>query len=146
MVESLLLLAYPSSQDQVLTSFRWASSYAPPARYTGDAKLTQISSVVNATHYSVIFRCQNCLQWSQGGTTGAAQTSQGTLVLGWCHDTNTPSNTACADTVSVRQHGAQGIFGATLNSAAVNPSYTAWTAKATSTVTGSCGGQRQQRR
>lgn len=54
MTNSLLLMAYPY-QDQVLTSFRYATGYDNPEVYTGDAKLTQISSMVNSTHYSVIF-------------------------------------------------------------------------------------------
>ena len=56
MVNNLLLIAYPQ-KSQVLTSFRWATEYGPPVLYTGNAKLTQVSSVVNSTHYSVIFRC-----------------------------------------------------------------------------------------
>lgn len=139
MVNNLLLVAYPQ-QGQVLTSFRWATEYGPPALYTGDAKLTQISSIVNTTHYSVIFRCQNCLKWRQGGEEGAAPTSAGFLVLGWCHATTNPTNGACANNAAVRRHTTEGIFGAVFNSAAANPSYSAWAAKATSTVSGNCVG------
>lgn len=138
MNENLLVVAYPSA-GQVLTSFRWATDYTFPTVYTGNAKLTQISSATNATHYSVIFRCQNCLAWSQGGSQGAAPTSEGYLVLGWAHATASPSNAACPSAFRVGQHESQGIFAGQLNAAAVNPSYTAWAAKATATVAGSCG-------
>jgi cellobiose dehydrogenase (acceptor) len=139
MTNSLLLMAYPY-KNQVLTSFRYATGYDNPELYTGDAKLTQVSSKVNSTHYSVIFRCQNCLSWNQGGATGSAQTSNGNLVLGWCNAFPSPGNPSCPNDISIVQHdNGQSIFGAVLDSNAANPSYSAWAAKATATVTGSCG-------
>ncbi|KAI0398524.1 carbohydrate-binding module family 1 protein [Xylariaceae sp. FL0594] len=139
MTNSLLLMAYPY-QNQVLTSFRYATGYDLPDVYTGNAKLTQISSKVTTTSYSVIFRCQNCLSWNQGGATGAASTSNGGLVLGWCNAFPSPGKPSCPDTLTMSQHdNGQGIFLASFDSAAANPSYSAWAAKATKTVTGSCG-------
>ncbi|KAI0409006.1 fungal cellulose binding domain-containing protein [Xylaria palmicola] len=140
MTNSLLLMAYPY-EDQVLTSFRYATGYDLPDVYTGDAKLTQISSTVNSTHYSVIFRCQNCLSWDHEGATGSVSTSGGLLVLGWCNAFPSPGNPSCPDETTLLQHdNNQGIFGAALDSNAANPSYSQWAAKATATVTGSCGG------
>ncbi|KAK0644235.1 hypothetical protein B0T16DRAFT_460312 [Cercophora newfieldiana] len=139
MVGSLLLLAYPSN-GKVLTSFRWATDYAPPGVYTGAAKLTQVSSVVNSTHYSVIFRCRDCLAWDQDGEAGSAPTSVGFMVLGWAHSANAPSNAGCADTAGVRIHSSQGLFGAVYGDDIASPLYSSWAAKATNTVTGSCAG------
>lgn len=139
MVNNLLLVAYPD-QGKVLTSFRWATEYRPPVVYTGNAALTQISSTVNSTHYSLIFRCRNCLQWSQGENSGAAATSDGYLVLGWCHAQSSPNNGACPSSLSVRQHETQNILAVRFNSAVANRSYTSWVSKATATVTGRCGG------
>ncbi|KAI1369675.1 fungal cellulose binding domain-containing protein [Xylaria arbuscula] len=140
MTNSLLIMAYPYN-DEVLTSFRFATGYDLPDVYTGDATLTQISSSINATHYSVIFRCQGCLSWDHDGATGSVSTSSGSLVLGWCNAFPAPDDPECADTVGIVQHdNGQSIFGAVLDSNAANPSYTEWAALATSTVTGSCGG------
>ncbi|KAK3321309.1 hypothetical protein B0T19DRAFT_445081 [Cercophora scortea] len=138
MNSNLLLVAYPQ-QNTILTSFRWATDYHLPAAYTGAAKLTQISSTINATHYSLLFRCQNCLKWSQGAESGSAPTSEGYLVLGWCHATSSPVSGTCPASLVVRQHNDQGIFPARFNSGAVNAAYASWAAKATNTVTGSCG-------
>ncbi|KAI0206366.1 fungal cellulose binding domain-containing protein [Astrocystis sublimbata] len=139
MTNSLLLMAYPH-EDQVLTSFRYATGYVLPDIYTGDAKLTQISSTVNSTHYSVIFRCENCLEWDHDGSTGSAPTSNGTLLLGWCNAFPAPGGAECPDTVTLEQHdNGQSIFSASLDSDAANPSYTQWASMATATVTGSCG-------
>ncbi|KAI0427264.1 fungal cellulose binding domain-containing protein [Xylaria sp. FL1042] len=139
MTNSLLIMAYPY-QDEILTSFRYATGYDLPDVYTGDAKLTQISSTINSTHYSLIFRCQNCLSWDQDGATGSASTSAGFLVLGWCNAFPSPDNPSCPDQVGIVQHdNGQSIFGAVLDSNAANPSYTQWASKATATVTGSCG-------
>ncbi|KAK3314079.1 hypothetical protein B0H66DRAFT_461522, partial [Apodospora peruviana] len=137
MNDNLLLMVYPQ-QGNVLTSFRWATNYSPPKLYTGDAKLTQVRSTINSTHFSLIYRCQNCLKWQQGTETGAAATSDGYLVLGWCHATAAPTAGACPNTASVRQHSDQGIFAARFNDAAANPSYATWAGRAKTTVSGTC--------
>ncbi|SPO02592.1 uncharacterized protein DNG_05265 [Cephalotrichum gorgonifer] len=137
MVNNLLLLAYPS-EGEVLTSLRWAPEYGPPELYTGDAELTQVSSAVNATNYSVIFRCVNCLQWTQGETTGGAATSSGAVMLGWAHAGSSPTNGACADEGVVARHETQGMFRGTLNDQAASADYEAWAALATSPVPGTC--------
>ncbi|RYP53579.1 hypothetical protein DL768_001443 [Monosporascus sp. mg162] len=99
-----------------------------------------ISSNINQTHYSVIFRCQNCLSWSQSGASGSASTSSGALVLGWANAFPAPAEPECASEASFSQHNnGEGIFGAQLDSNAANPSYSEWAELATATVTGSCG-------
>lgn len=137
MTNSLLLMAWPN-EDDILTSFRFAPGYDMPDVYTGDAELTQISSNINATHYTLIFRCKNCLTWKQGAQTGGATTSAGLLVLGWAQAFVAPGNPTCPEGVTLDQHeNGQGIFGAPLANAP-NPSYTDWVTKATATVTGTC--------
>ena len=138
MTNNLLLLAYPY-EDEVYTAFQWATGYALPSPYTGDAKVTQISSSVSSSSFELIFRCQNCLSWNQGGSTGGASTSNGLLVLGWAKALAAPMNAQCPAQVRTAQHESQGIWGAALNSDAANPSYSKWAALATKTVTG-CGG------
>ncbi|KAI5861982.1 carbohydrate-binding module family 1 protein [Durotheca rogersii] len=139
MTNSLLLMAWPY-EDEVLTSFRFASGYTSPDLYTGNATLTQISSTINETHYSVIFRCQNCLAWDHGGASGAASTSGGSLVLGWAAALRAPTNADCpADSVVAFHNNGESIWGATLNQQAANPSYSRWAEQATATVTGNCG-------
>ncbi|KAK8091318.1 Cellobiose dehydrogenase [Apiospora phragmitis] len=116
MTNSLLLMAWPYETE-----------------YTGDAKLTQISSTTGSDGFSVIFRCQNCLSWNQGGSTGSASTSAGVMVLGWASAVSNPTSPECPAKVVMKQHEAQGIFGAQLDSSAANPSYTEWAALATKT-------------
>lgn len=140
MTNSLLIAAWPSG-DNIYTSLRYASGYAMPDLYTGDAKITQISSTINATHSTLIFRCQNCLKWDQNGSSGGAATTQGVLVLGWVQALPSPGNPTCPDQITLEQHdNGMGIWGAVLDSNAANPSYTAWAAKATKTVEAVCSG------
>lgn len=140
MTNSLLIAAWPN-EDTVYTSLRYATGYAMPDVYTGDAEITQISSTINATHFTLIFRCQNCLKWNQGGQTGGASTTNGALVLGWVQAFPSPGNPTCPEQITLEQHdNGMGIWGAVLDANAANPSYTAWAAKATKTVTGDCGG------
>ncbi|KAL7627298.1 hypothetical protein AAE478_001487 [Parahypoxylon ruwenzoriense] len=140
MTNSLLLMAWPY-EDQILTSFRFASGYTTPDIYTGDAKLTQISSAISETHYTLIFRCQNCFAWDHGGASGSASTSAGSLVLGWASSLRALSNAACPADITMDFHNnGQSIWGATLDQNAANPSYIEWASQATATVTGSCEG------
>ncbi|QKX62083.1 uncharacterized protein TRUGW13939_09239, partial [Talaromyces rugulosus] len=139
MVNNLLLMAYPYN-GTILTSFRFAGGYVMPDLYTGNATLTQISSTITDTDYTLIFRCQNCFSWNQTGTTGAVSTSKGNLVLAWAQAIASPTNPSCPNNVSLVQHDAQDIWVATLDSNAANSSYDDWAALATKTVTGDCGG------
>ncbi|KAK3322580.1 cellobiose dehydrogenase-like protein [Apodospora peruviana] len=140
MTNSLLLTAWPN-KDTVYTSFRYATGYSMPDVYSGDAKLTQISSKINATHFSLTFRCQNCLQWNQGGQTGGQSTSAGFMVLGWVQAFPSPGNPTCPAQITLEQHdNGMGIWGAVLDSNAANPAYTTWAAQATKTVAGDCAG------
>ncbi|GAB1320084.1 hypothetical protein MFIFM68171_10294 [Madurella fahalii] len=140
MTNSLLIAAWPH-EDTVYTSLRYAAGYTMPDLYTGDAEITQISSTINSTHFTLIFRCQNCLQWNQGGQQGGASTTGGVMVLGWVQAFPSPGNPTCPDQITMEQHdNGMGIWGAALDENAANPSYTAWAAQATRTVTGDCGG------
>lgn len=140
MTNKLLLMAWPND-GKILTSFRYSSGYSMPDVYTGNAKLTQISSTITDSHYTLIFRCQNCLAWSMNGSSGKASTSNSLLVLGWSQAFPAPGNPSCPEQITLLQHdNGQGIWGGQLNKDVANPSYTAWAALATKTVTGSCGG------
>lgn len=149
MVSNLLVLAYPSpsNPDEILTSLRWASDYGPPIEpYNGDAKLAQISSTLNATHYQVSFRCEKCLgEWRHGEEQqgGSFPSSGGFLLFGWCHASSAPFGEAeCADKAEMSQHDSQGLFGATVTSFTLASSaeeYALWAGKATGgAVDGEC--------
>ncbi|GMF75721.1 unnamed protein product [Aspergillus oryzae] len=139
MNNNLLFLAYPY-EDTVLTSLRFGSGYSMPGVYTGNANVTQISSSINATHFTLLFRCENCLTWDQNGQTGNATTSKGRLVLGWAQSTESPSNPSCPDNISLVQHDNQGIISATLDENAASASYEDWVKLANKTVPGDCSG------
>lgn len=140
MTSRLLLTAWPSGTD-VLTSFRWANGYVQPDLYKGNAKLTQISSTINSTHFKLLYRCENCLAWNQDGVAGSVSTSSGGIVFGWASALTPPTSASCPTQALFVQHdNGQSIWGAQLDSNAANPSYTTWAALATKTVTGNCGG------
>ena len=138
MTNNLLLMAYPNGND-VLTGFFWATDYGQmPVPYTGNAKLTQISSSTNTTHYRVVFRCEGCLSYGQGGVTGAVKTSGGGGVFGWAWSSATPTNPDCPHDVLLLQHNTQSVFGTSFTSA--QASYATWAKLATHVVPGNCGG------
>src|SRR5690349_15483086 len=103
MTNSLLITAWPHEND-VYTTLRYASGYSMPDLYKGNAKITQVSSTINSTHFTLIFRCQNCLQWDQDGSAGGVATSGGFAVLGWVQALPAPGNPTCPDQVTLEQH------------------------------------------
>lgn len=140
MTNSLLIAAWPH-ENEVYTSLRYATGYAMPDVYAGNAEITQIRSSINSTHFTLVFRCKNCLQWDHNGQTGGVSTSGGFMVLGWVQAFPSPGNPTCPAEITLEQHdNGMGIWGAVLDGNAANPSYSAWAAKATKTVTGSCSG------
>ncbi|KAK0701518.1 hypothetical protein B0T21DRAFT_300280 [Apiosordaria backusii] len=139
MTQALLLVAW-ASEGTVHTSFRYATGYTLPDVYTGDAKLTQVSSNVTDTHFELIYRCQNCFSWNQDGTTGSVETTQGFLVLGHAAGSSGLENPACPDRATFGFHDAGfGQWGAPLEGA-TSESYAEWAELATTTPEIDCEG------
>ncbi len=138
MTSALLLVAWPY-KDQVLYSFRYASAWIMPALYTGKPKITQIYSYVNDSQYEMVYRCENCFSWtSPSGVTTNVSTTTGQLVLGRAQAAASPEGASCPDKIKFGFHDAgYGQYGANLNGVA-NPSYSAWAALATHTVSTAC--------
>lgn len=104
MVKGLLLVAWPY-EDQVLTSFRMATDYFMPDVYSGNSTLTQIASSVNETRYELVYRCQNCLAWTDAdGGSQSVQTSEGTVGLGYAQGADGPENAGCPDEIVLEYH------------------------------------------
>jgi cellobiose dehydrogenase (acceptor) len=139
MTQALLLVAY-ASEGTVYTSFRYATGYTLPPLYTGDAKLTQISSSVSDTGFEVLFRCENCFAWNQDGATGNVSTSAGNLVLGRAAAKTGLEGPTCPDTATFGFHDdGFGQWGAVLEGAP-SESYEEWAALATTTPETTCDG------
>ncbi|KAL2198241.1 cellobiose dehydrogenase [Corynascus similis CBS 632.67] len=139
MTQALLLVAW-ASEDTVYTSFRYATGYTLPGLYTGDAKLTQISSSVSEDSFEVLFRCENCFAWDQDGTTGSVSTSQGNLIFGRAAATDGLTGPTCPDTAEFGFHdNGFGQWGAALEGA-TSESYEEWAALATITPPNTCDG------
>ncbi|KAI9371138.1 hypothetical protein BJX61DRAFT_548470 [Aspergillus egyptiacus] len=140
MVNNLLLMAYPHTpSDSVLTSLRFASGYDMPDVYAGNATVTQISSSISETAFTLLFRCQGCLAWDHEGVIGQASTSSGLLVLGWAQSQEAV-DAQCPDEVSILQHEGQGIWVGNLDEGAVSELYEEWAELATGGVPGVCEG------
>ncbi|AEO64604.1 06cbdded-7847-4769-a7b4-f9d23bb02f56 [Thermothielavioides terrestris] len=139
MTQALLLVAWQYN-GTVYTSFRYATGYTLPGLYTGNAKLTQISTNITATSYELLYRCQNCFSWDQDGTSGNVSTSSGSLVLGHAAAKQGLENPTCPDKATFGFHdNGYGQWGAPLDGAA-QASYSTWTALATKTPPNTCDG------
>lgn len=79
----LLLCAWPNG-NKVVSSFRVAKNEddSPPV-VTGDFKIVQIDqgTVVNSTHMTFTFMCQNCV--GDARTSFTAQDTAGKFGMGW---------------------------------------------------------------
>ncbi|KAL8403246.1 hypothetical protein RB594_008492 [Gaeumannomyces avenae] len=140
MVDDLLLVAWPH-EGQVLTSFRYASGYYMPALYSGNSTVTQIRSAVNDTNYELVFRCQDCLWWSEEGyEPGSLSTSNPDqyATLGYAQSKAAPQPAGCPGRIGFTFHddGFAQYFAE--YAGAVSPKYKEWAALATKTVTGTC--------
>jgi len=92
MPNSLLVVAWAEA-DAVKTQFYFAGGYVQPDAYTGNATLTQISHSVNDTHFELIYRCQDCWVWNQGGAEGNQLPQDGGVqVIGWAQHLDVPAN------------------------------------------------------
>lgn len=121
MTNSLLITAWPH-EDTVYTSLRYATGYAMPDVYSGNAEITQVSSKINETHFTLIFRCKDCLKWDHNGQVGGPSTTGGALVLGWVQAFPSPGNPTCPAEITLEQHdNGMGIWGAVLDAGAANP-------------------------
>ncbi|KAF4552293.1 Hypothetical protein D9617_10g072740 [Elsinoe fawcettii] len=107
MLNNLLVTAWPNEQE-IVSSFRQATDYAPPAPFpAGNITATPIptGTFVNSTHYAYTFLCTGCLSvqpnW-QGDVTGTG--------IGWALSTNTLGNTASANATLNFHNAGQGIF------------------------------------
>ncbi len=103
MTQALLLVAW-ASENTVYTSFRYATGYTLPGLYTGNAKLTQISSNVTATSFELLYRCENCFAWNQDGTDASVSTAQGNLILGRAAGKQGLVNPTCPDKATFGFH------------------------------------------
>lgn len=135
MAQSLLLVAWPY-EGEVLTSFRYATGYSSPTVYTGDAKLSILASSVNSSSFTIVYRCEECWRWDQGGATGSVSTSGGTAVMGRASANEAPGNPGCPNDITIPYHSRGfGQYGAPLSSATAS-SYSAYATMATVTTTG----------
>ncbi|TFK75515.1 hypothetical protein BDN72DRAFT_831768 [Pluteus cervinus] len=101
-------------------SARLTSIYTSPAVYNGPILTILGTSGQNATHQRIVFRCQNCTTWTNGGlpTTGNTQ-------IGWAtHGSLKPNDPGSAGS-SVPQHSAAGQHSLSL-AAAQSSSYQAY--------------------
>lgn len=73
--------------------------------------LTQISATVNATHFKLIYRCQNCLALDLSGAADQTHSSAGVFVLAWCQAYPAPVPASDPNGVIVQHDNGMGIFG-----------------------------------
>lgn len=94
--------------------------------YKGTAKVTPIYSKVNATNFTFIYRCQNCLIFDDPSQPSFnTSTSQGTFEQGWAQSSVFPADRTNPDS-SVSQHNnGMGEFQITVSKAA-NAAYAKW--------------------
>lgn len=140
MTEHLMFVAWPNG-DQVMTSFRLATSYANPGVYdnsTVTALPIANGTFVNSTHLSSTFVCQGCII---GGTTTFAATDSAP-VIGYAVSTSNPTTIGDASTALVYHDAGSNEYGFSATSAQ-SASYATWASwgkasgAGTSTGTGS---------
>ncbi|KAK0708434.1 cellobiose dehydrogenase [Lasiosphaeris hirsuta] len=137
MTQALLLMAWPFN-GTVYTSLRYATGYNMPTPYTGNATVTQISSTFKAGQFELIYRCQGCLSWNQGGSVGKVSTTSGSLILGHAASKTNLRNPSCPDKAFFGFHdNGYGQWGADL-AKAPQADYAKWAALSAAAVPTDC--------
>lgn len=139
MTEHLLFVAWPDGDD-VVTSFRMASSYANPSVYTNttvSALPISNGTFVNSTHLSYTFVCEGCIV---GGTTTFASDDDAP-VFGYAVSTSNPDTVSSSSSALTYHDAGSNEWGFSI-SGAQSASYSTWAswgsnATTTSTSTGS---------
>lgn len=138
MTGHLMVVAWPNG-DEVMTSFRLATSYANPGVYdnsTVTALPIANGTFVNSTHLSSTFVCQGCII---GGTTTFAATDSAP-VIGYAVSTSNPTTVSDASSALVYHDAGSNEYGFSTTSAQ-SASYATWAswgkANAAGTSTGS---------
>lgn len=132
MLNHLLLLAWANGEE-ILTSFRIATSYANPDVYTA----TTVAAVpiangtfVNSTHISYTFLCQGCIT----GSTASFNSSAPTPIFGYAVAADNPT-TVSDPTSALTYHGAGfGQYAVDLANAK-SANYDTWASWASATTT-----------
>lgn len=102
--------------------------------YGGTAKLTQLYRNVNATHWTLVYHCQNCLLFDDPTQTAHnTSTSLGSFEQGWAQNDGPPINPTNPDSDFFQHDNGMGEFQIVVASAA-QASYSAWASK-TATIT-----------
>lgn len=139
MTKHLLFVAWPNGED-IVTSFRLASSYANPAVYT-DTTVNALpianGTFVNSTHLSYTFLCSGCII---GGTTTFAATDS-SPIIGYAISTSNPTTVSSSSSALVYHDAGSMEYGFSASSAqAANyATWASWASAATSSSSSSSG-------
>jgi cellobiose dehydrogenase (acceptor) len=118
-----------------LTMF--SRSYQAPVDYKGSAKITPIYSKVNATSYTLIYRCENCLIFDDPTQPSFnTSTSQGTFEWGWAQSSISPADKTNPDSNIGQHNNGMGEFQITVSKAA-NAAYAKWAGMSSTAPTSS---------
>lgn len=132
MTEHLLFVAWPNGDD-IVTSFRLASSYANPAVYTAttvQALPIANGTFINSTHLSYTFVCQGCII---GGDTTFAATAAAPII-GYAVSTSNPTTVSDPSSALVYHDAGSNEYGFSTSSAQ-SASYATWASWASAAST-----------
>ncbi|KAI1343298.1 hypothetical protein F5Y15DRAFT_230078 [Xylariaceae sp. FL0016] len=126
MSDYLLIVAWPNDEE-VMLSPRIATSYATPAVYTGDVKLSPIANgtFVNTTHYSATFLCAGCIT----GDSDTFSPDDTHAVFAYAYSTAAVTDATDSSTALSMHSAGFGGFGMTLSDAK-SAQYDTWAAMA----------------
>ncbi|TRM59052.1 cellobiose dehydrogenase [Schizophyllum amplum] len=125
MLNSILLMAWANGDD-VVHSVRFATGYVEPEPMEGPIITVLPSTMVNATHWKWVYRCQNCTTW-----TGGSIDPDGSGAPAWAFSSEPVDSPADPDT-DFSEHTDFGFYGLDFSAAhASQADYDNWAAGGT---------------
>ncbi|TVY40768.1 Cellobiose dehydrogenase, partial [Lachnellula subtilissima] len=137
MENHLMLLAWPTGNgDEIATSFRYTPGYLAPVPYGGTASVYPIYSKVNATNWTLVYKCTNCLLFDDPTQSSFnTSTSKGGFEQGWAQSDAPPFDKTDANSGFDQHNNGMGEFSIKVASA-TQSDYSKWaTLTATTTYT-----------
>ncbi|TVY18546.1 Cellobiose dehydrogenase [Lachnellula arida] len=129
--------AWPTGNgDEIATSFRYTSGYLAPVPYGGSASIYPIYSKVNATNWTLVYKCTNCLIFDDPTQASFnTSTSKGGFEQGWAQSDAPPFDKTDANSDFDQHNNGMGEFSIAVASA-TQSDYSKWaTETATTTYT-----------
>ena len=109
-IQMLAVSIFPSVLPDAIYSL-FPSAYADPVPYSGSATIQQMYSNVNSTHWTLVYKCNNCFLYDDPAVVSTkTATSKGTFQQGWAQALTGPTDPTNPNSDIIEHDNGMGLF------------------------------------